>query len=163
MKLKCPQWSSKKALCLFINLFFLCFHCFWGEKSKTIHRSKCIESDEICNLDVAAKHHSFICVYVSVAKKNGRGTQLCIYIFLYHIYQMANINLEHSLIILQYFFYFSQEKLVVSTISIQKCVHQSMVSMDIKICINLLKANTSTCMNLLNQYTVETKEKVKSS
>ena len=60
-------------------------------------------------------------------------------------------------------FSFSQEKLVVLTISIQKSVHQSMVSMDIKICINLLKANTSTCMNLLNQYTVETKEKVKSS
>ena len=38
-----------------------------------------------------------------------------------------------------------------------------MVSMDIKIGINLLKANTSTCMTPLNQYTVESKEKVKSS
>lgn len=60
-------------------------------------------------------------------------------------------------------FSFSQEKLVVFTISIQKCVNQSMVSMDIKIGINLLKANTSTCMTPLNQYTVESKEKVKSS
>ena len=60
-------------------------------------------------------------------------------------------------------FSFSQEKLVVSTISIQKCVNQSMVSTDIKIWINLLKANASTCMTLLNQYTVESKEKVKSS
>lgn len=42
---------------------------------------------------------------------------------------MANINLEHSLIILQYFFYFSQEKTGSFDYTFRKCVHQSMVSM----------------------------------
>lgn len=86
-----------------------------------------------------------------------------VFTFFYIIY----IRWQYKFITLIYYpsilFSLSQEKLVVLTISIQKCVNQSVVSTDIKIWINLLKANTSTYMTPLNQNTVESKEKVKSS